>query len=568
MLSGCSHGYSDDLIAVEQVMESDPERALQMLDSMPANKWRSGDDRALYGLLDTELRIKNRLPVESDSLISEAIRHFWRNDDKKHLADGYIYKGRLEFNTSNYHDAMEDALSALDVSKALVDTLRLARSYELMADVYGLVYNHGEELDCRRKAAVFYKETPHQLNYYYCLLDIANDLCELGRYNESINLLDSLSFIGSSENPVLAAFYWYSYASPCYMLDDYVGAKSVLLNHESDYYPFGADEYDILVSTYLMENNPDSALYWMNIADSKAMLDGDSIAIFHSKFTLAKHFGDYREAMRISDKIKDYQEERISRILSANISDVKSEYYRQHHRLEIFKNKRLKAFSIVFAIFCSMLIIVIWLSYKMRLYKRSKELEEKILDIQYLVNLVNRKKTENANVMKKLQHNEELVLTREKEVEKLTKELHDKSDEISLFSILAENLFKKQFVTLNKLCDEYFEKRDSDKTKKLLYLDFEKVIGEMKSKKQLEELKTILNNSRNGLVDNLMKDLPNLKDEDARFLIYLFAGFSPRTVCLLTGYTKTNFYTKRNRWRVRLASLDSQNKDVYLKYLG
>lgn len=204
----------------------------------------------------------------------------------------------------------------------------------------------------------------------------------------------------------------------------------------------------------------------------------------------------------------------------------------------------------------------------MLLAQKSQELERKMLDMQHLINELRIKSKENCQLSEKLDHVQKVILHKENEIGEFSDKLKISEGKVSEFSMLTESLFYRQFEALNRLCDEYFEKRDSEKTRRSLYIDLENILNEMQSNKRIEELKRILNRCKNGLVDDFLRDFPDVKKEDLNFIIYNFAGFSPRAVCLLTGYTKTNFYTKRNRWRAKIANSNSRNKEEYLKNLG
>ena len=183
-VTGCSGGYSEALSAVERQMQSEarPERAYEMLCSIPEGSLRSKDDRALYGLLLTELLIKTRRPVESDSLIDASIRHFWHSGDRQHLADGYIYKCRLEYNKKNYHEAMESALMAIHISEDIADTLRMARSNDFMADIYNKVFNYFKSI------SIFNFNSSSNIllkDFFDYILSICSSICHTIKLNRT-----------------------------------------------------------------------------------------------------------------------------------------------------------------------------------------------------------------------------------------------------------------------------------------------------------------------------------------------------------------------------------------------
>lgn len=132
---------------------------------------------------------------------------------------------------------------------------------------------------------------------------------------------------------------------------------------------------------------------------------------------------------------------------------------------------------------------------------------------------------------------------------------------------LTDTLFAGHFDLLNRLCDEYFEKADSDRTRALLVKSIEEEISRMRSPNKLQELEAMVNRCRDNAVEKLRAQFPSLKEEDITFLTLIFAGLSQRTVCLLTGNKIRNFYNKRLRLKKRIGESDAPDKEELLRLL-
>ena len=60
------------------------------------------------------------------------------------------------------------------------------------------------------------------------------------------------------------------------------------------------------------------------------------------------------------------------------------------------------------------------------------------------------------------------------------------------------------------------------------------------------------------------QQLPEMKTADLDFLIYLFAGFSPRAVCIFTDIKIKNFYNRRSRLKERILSSEAPDREWFV----
>lgn len=128
----------------------------------------------------------------------------------------------------------------------------------------------------------------------------------------------------------------------------------------------------------------------------------------------------------------------------------------------------------------------------------------------------------------------------------------------------VDDLYRSRLDTLNMLCNEYFEKNDSEKIRLTLYNEVEKQILHLRDKESLEELETIVNTYLDNILVKVRQQLPELKTTDLHFLIYLFAGFSPRAVCIFSDIKIKNFYNRRSRLKERILSSEAPDREWFV----
>lgn len=132
---------------------------------------------------------------------------------------------------------------------------------------------------------------------------------------------------------------------------------------------------------------------------------------------------------------------------------------------------------------------------------------------------------------------------------------------------LIGKLFESQYETLNTLSASYFDFASTPATRHMIIKEVEKEVNHLKSKNSLQNIVSIVNACRDDIVDKLKVQMPRLKDTDITFFALILAGFSPRSICLLTDITLGNYYNKWTRLRQRIAISDAQNKDLFLNAL-
>ena len=125
-------------------------------------------------------------------------------------------------------------------------------------------------------------------------------------------------------------------------------------------------------------------------------------------------------------------------------------------------------------------------------------------------------------------------------------------------------LYGSRLDTLNMLCNEYFEKSDSEKVKLSLYKEVEKHILALRDSNSVIELEGIVNRYLDNILVRIKEELPELGRKDLIFLTYLYAGFSPRAVCIFTDITIKNYYQRRSRLKDRILASDAPGKDFFV----
>ncbi len=154
------------------------------------------------------------------------------------------------------------------------------------------------------------------------------------------------------------------------------------------------------------------------------------------------------------------------------------------------------------------------------------------------------------------------------EIRQLTDSVEDSRLQNRQMSEDISKLFKKQWGTLNMLCNEYFEKGENASLKATILTEVEKEIKRISGRDGLKSIEDALDRHFDGIISKLKQQLPGFDKKDIAFLTFSYAGFSPRAICLFTGFTIKYYYKKRAVLKDKILASDAPDKQLFVDLLG
>lgn len=155
-------------------------------------------------------------------------------------------------------------------------------------------------------------------------------------------------------------------------------------------------------------------------------------------------------------------------------------------------------------------------------------------------------------------------IKKRKEIEELSMLISERTNRNKELKAKVDALYGSRLDTLNLLCNEYFEKNDSEKVRLTLYNEVEKHILSLRDSENISELEEIVNTYLDDIIVKVREQLPELNRNDVVFLTYLYAGFSPRAICIFTDIKIKNFYNRRSRLKERILASDAQDREFFV----
>jgi len=171
MLVACS-GNNSQLNRAEQLIETAPDSALHLLQSLPSHKYKSSSNRALYGLLMIRALDKKLLPLKPDSLLDYSISYYREHGGNDRLASCYLYKGRTYKYSFQYEKAISYYLKALDAMDTDTNRLLLGRINFDMGDIYLVQREYALSRQKYLQAYALFRKVNNATSAFYSLVDV------------------------------------------------------------------------------------------------------------------------------------------------------------------------------------------------------------------------------------------------------------------------------------------------------------------------------------------------------------------------------------------------------------
>ncbi len=546
---------SRSLLRAEALMEEHPDSALAILDSIPPADIRSDADRALHALLLTQARIKNGYAVDGDSLINVAVGYYSGSGDSPRLMKSLFYKGKVEFNCSDLPAAIVPAMRARDLAIRYDDDYWRAKAAELIADIYSIMHYKYEAIEHTEEAVEYYKRAGKIDNHRFSLCDLAIDRSN-NRLddNKNVELIDSVLGLAKS-HPTDSALVLYCDEAllPMYIdLGKNKEAKQTLdeLFSLKKFYSPDSKQYSYMAQLALNSGDETDAIRKIEKADSAINVRVEKVNIYVFYRDYFKRKGMYRQAEAYTDSILALQNEEVTEVLRQSVVAVQRDYFNEKADKETNKAKASAVAAIVLGTLLAAVCLGFWLYYRERMRRKQSEIDNRMSEILALT---------------------ERITIQEMDIEALTSSVNEKNNKPIPgmdSDMRMELLFKKQWDTLNMLCNEYLEAGDSHKERTDISKNIEREIDKLRSPKKLKRIEKSVNEYMDGILSRLKSQCPFLKDTDTTFLMLIYAGFAPRAVCLFTGTSIKNFYAKRSRLRKRIEESDAKDKELFISRMS
>lgn len=355
-LSSCSSPSVKNqlLLCADSLMETYPDSALSILESITYPQKMPRADRALYALLLTQARHKNYIALEDDSLIKTAVDYY--GDKKKSLraAKAHYYWGAIYSEKGYASFAVEEYLTAIRLMPVRNEFLAMIydnlaecyeedRLYNVAIENYRAAYQILKGKDeqtypMRGIARVFLlqNEKDSALYYYQQALD-----CALADQDSSLIgvLYHDLAMVYSEKKDYIQA-------------DKFV-SKAILLQ--------GQDAINTCLSKaqiMLNLNKLDSASYFFSKNMDELDIYGKAVC-YDGMYQIAKRKGEWKTATENMDAYKILYDSMQIMTDNEELNRLMDKHQLEEHKRLLSEHTRTLIFSLITA-FSSLMIICVF----------------------------------------------------------------------------------------------------------------------------------------------------------------------------------------------------------------
>lgn len=535
LATSCSGGRQLDetLAKAENLLNTAPDSALHLLQSVPHASLSSRKASARYGLLlarATDKSVQSLLPC--DSLLHVALQYYKKDTPQR--ATALIYQGRLEIEMNQTESALVHLQEALAILQAFPEEKELKRLVTSpLGDLYFDLCHYDEayavykdfydvcETDVDKSIAL------NNISLYHCIVgdhSMANSVQkEALRYAYQAN--DS-NMMATSEFHASIEFYQIGE-----MDSALVHAKKALTaNNQKEAEPRYTQN---IGEIYLAKREHlDSAMYYL----SKETYSNpqDIVISLHRMYEVEKLKGDYQQANFYLEEYTEITDSIYGKERSTEIQQLINQFNTKIHvREEQVRAEKEKMFLIFSFVLCA---IALMLYFRHRINEKKKQeyiyqqnlkmAQEKEASLQRTINdhrhFIAVLQKDNSDL--KLSHEERLkeIQEREETIEILN---HEKLA-LRTWLFVQSKIAKK----VDSLASQSFNDKD---TVKVLTL------------REQAELKKVVFDIYADFIASLKAEYSKLTDDDLLYLALCEVGYDTQTIALCFGYTNTHPINQR-----------------------
>ena len=385
-LSSCSSPSVKNplLLCADSLMETYPDSALSILESITYPQKMPRADRALYALLLTQARHKNYIALEDDSLIKTAVDYY--GDKKKSLraAKAHYYWGATYREMGYTSFAVEEYLTAIRLMPVRDEFL--AMIYDNLAECYERDELFDIAIGAYRQAYQILRGGSQQIYPLrgiarMCLLQNKKDSA-LVYYQQALDCAlveQDSSLIGALYHDLAMA---YSEKKDYIQADKYV-SKAIMIQ--------GQDAVNVCLSKaqiMLNLNKLDSASYFYSKNVDQLDIYGKAV-YYDGMYQIAKKRGEWKTATENIDAYKILYDSIQFITDNEELNRLMDKHQLEEHKRLLSEHTKMLIFSLITAFFLLMIICIFCFMWNDRKRKKrfialQRELTQKRVDTMLL----------------------------------------------------------------------------------------------------------------------------------------------------------------------------------------
>lgn len=548
-----------ELTQADTLMQTSPDSALLLLESIPTPEKMKKKDYALYCLLLTEARDKNYYQFTSDSVIRVAAEYYEATDDKRKLLKTYYYMGRVYQELKEIPYALEYYLKAENsIQNNIEDARLMSRIYNSLGSIYTMLHIYDDAMEAYKNAERYLVVCGDSVGIPFVLRNMARIYHVTEKQDSAVlyykQTIEKAKKIKNQRALIsslieIAGLYTergdYKKASAC--LSEVSGLKP----NKSDSEQLAS----VYARYYHYTGKIDSALFFLNQC-LQSRNSYTKTASYHKLYQIAKDKQEYKQALDYADQYYAYKDtlaQKMEREESLRIQNLYNyqKIIRENEQLQHEHNKKQQQIIYLFCLFLfSFLLGILFFFYQKLRRKNERLLHEKLLRLKEESYKNSQKQlTENLNQIKhleyKLQENEQKLDQAEKNlIEKHKDLLQQDNIRIELASESKQLQYERFYSTsiYNQLKNTTSQKFMPDIVWK--------------------ELKTTIDEIFDQFGGKLTSHYPKISEKDLRICYLIKTKFSVNEIADFLGLSKSAISQSRKRMYEKIYGIPGSSEDL------
>ena len=542
LLPGCADHTrtSETLAQVEKIVVETPDSALCLLRGLTDAPFRNRAERARYALLCAEASERAGLEADNDSLLQIAWEYYRQHPGEiRNFCKTRFYQGKNRMRQGDKPGALrlflevEERLRPIDepyyqgllylrigdVYRAELNFVRAYRYYRDARDLFirsGATRQTTEALLGMTSSALRMRDLTRARRDCTMALELADDLHDDTLVKRSLGLFATLYTVSENER----------------IPRDLLQRIEHSVRRDTS-----AAGHCTLAQTQLFRNRPDSARYYLQLAEGQ-QADADVQAMLeYTAYRVEARSGQYREAARKIHRFIFLNDSLTRTALQASAGMIERDYFQERAAFADYRMQSRRMWERGVAGFLLLLAVIAGLLVRQRIRLHKERTERNLL-------LVREARAEYRRLSHSLEehHHAEarlkgLIASRFDIVDRLGKTLYERENTVSGQAAMTREV--KQLI-------EGFSEN-----------------GEM-----LQELEQIVDMAHDDVMQKLRRNYPKMKESDIRLLCYIFGGFSPQVISLFMEESVANIYARKSRLKSRIKMSEAPDRDQFLALLG
>ena len=494
----------------EKIVREHPAQALQMLDTLSREDFRSRREKARYGIVKSMALTKNWIEPSSDSLIRPAVDYYGKSRQHKYRMLAWYYLGRVQSKQEELVPSLYSFKKAEDAAENTGDDQYKGLIQMGLANVCTRNYNSPEALKYVKKALPFFLKANDRYNYNVAKLRQAEELRNLEEWDVAEALFDSLLVIPDVEKNIIKRSLL-GCAHSCIHRPEPKPekAKELLLKALQDY-PEGLAEIDYcnLASAFALTGDIAQA---EGILDQVEALNPSYFGLKSFRADIAAIKGDYRAAYRMWEEGYRVESKIIRETLKQSTAVAERDYFSMMESQAMLRAKNERE--------------------KEQFRNLSENTSSALASISGLVDRTDQDR----------------------------RNLKDMQNRILL------QTFRNQMAAIQSMTEQYESIQQDDRKwhKAYNYLkdQVQEHFGDEWAYKRLEKK---VNKAVDGIMMRLRSQVKLTDEGDYRLACYLIAGFSPDFIAVRMQRSLATIYSKKSRLLTEIRKAKCVDEELFI----